>query len=244
MRGNKKPAASSVATDVEQAPGKVGQQDGATTTTTDYKAFPADPTQENYDGSCNEKDGLLSCLRGASHLGKSSNSGTPATNNNMPPLNAKEQKTYERLKKMQYWMDESVKICGRPVGLDPIVGLLPVVGDCASAAVSLVLVARAAPQLSRYTVIRMLANVWIDTVTGTVPLLGDLFDVGWKANQRNVAIFEDHMKQGRRARQDVDKAWLIGVILFFFAVCCFCAIATIAVTVVVVLYIVHVLSID
>jgi len=105
-------------------------------------------------------------------------------------------------------------------------------------------VARAAPQLNRYTVVRMLTNVWIDTVTGVVPVLGDLFDVGWKANQRNVLIFEDHMKQGRRARQDVDKAWLIGVVLFFFAFCCFCAFATIVITVVLVLFIVHILSND
>ena len=156
-----------------------------------------------------------------------------------PVLNAREERTYQRLKKIHYWMDESVTICGRKIGLDPVVGLLPVVGDCASAAVSLVLVARAAPDLSRYTTARMLANVWIDAVTGVVPVVGDLFDIGWKANERNVAIFEDHMQQGRQRRHDVDRQWLISVVCFFMIFCVLCTVATIAVTVVIVLLIVQ-----
>ena len=206
-----------------------------TTTTTDYMAHPSDAGESTtFLGSRRRLD--------YSHLNH-----PPAAHNadgELPPLtlNPREQKTYERLKKIHYWMDESVTICGRRVGLDPIVGLLPVIGDGASAVVSLVLVAQAAPDLSRYTVARMLANVWIDAVTGVVPVVGDLFDVGWKANERNVAIFEDHMRQGKERRRDADRTWLCGVVLFFVAFCFVCLMVTIAVTVAIVILIVHLVS--
>jgi hypothetical protein len=119
-------------------------------------------------------------------------------------------------------MDDAVKIPGlnRRIGLDPVIGLIPGVGDFGSALVSLVVVARAAPHLSRYTVARMLINVWIDAVTGVVPLVGDIFDIGWKANERNLAIFEDHMKVGAEIRNSVDKRWLIMVLVAFIVFVC------------------------
>jgi hypothetical protein len=80
------------------------------------------------------------------------------------------------------------------MGIDPIIGLMPVVGNVSTALVSLTLVAGAAPVLSRYTATRMLINVWTDAVVGLVPLVGDLFDFGWKANARNLTISEDHVK--------------------------------------------------
>jgi len=196
--------------------------------------------QEPPTSNTNEErdDGRFSCCRS----NKSAlNPENPAP---LPPLTPSEERTYARLQKIQWWMDESVTICGRHVGLDPIVGLLPFVGDFASAFVSLVLVARAAPELNRYTVVRMLTNVWIDAVTGTVPLVGDLFDVGWKANQRNEAIFEDQMKQGKQARRDTDRKWLITVVVCFFLFCFLCTMATIALTVVLVLYVIRVMAND
>ena len=191
-----------------------------------------------------QQQSLLHCCCHRSSSSSSSSALNPSNPAPLPALSNRQTRTHERLKKMQWWMDESVQICGRPMGLDPFVGLLPFVGDCASALVSLVLVAKAAPDLNRYTVVRMLVNVWIDAVVGTVPLMGDVFDVGWKANQRNVAIFEDHMKQGDEARKDMDRRWLITVVTCFFVFCFLCTLATIALTVVVILYIVRAVNKD
>ena len=141
----------------------------------------------------------------------------------MPPLNEAEQRAYKTLKRIQYVMDDAFRLPffkDRRVGLDPIIGLVPFVGDFGSSLVSLFIVARASPVLSKYTVTRMLVNVWIDAVTGVVPVVGDLFDIGWKANQRNLAIFEDHMKVGAKARRDVDKQWVVMVALSFVIFCC------------------------
>ena len=88
------------------------------------------------------------------------------------------------------------------VGLDPILGLVPGLGDVAGAALSSYIVLTGI-QLgaSRSVVLRMIANVAIDTLVGSVPVLGDLFDAAWKSNNRNVALLERHL-----AAPDVTRA--------------------------------------
>ena len=81
-------------------------------------------------------------------------------------------------------------------GLDPILGLVPGLGDVAGAVLSGYVVLLASRHGAPTTVImRMLGNVVIDTVGGTVPVIGDLFDAGWKANSRNLALLERHLGQ-------------------------------------------------
>jgi hypothetical protein len=76
------------------------------------------------------------------------------------------------------------------VGLDPIVGLVPVLGDGTGLALSLYVVLEAwLAGVRRRTLARMLANVAVDAGVGAVPLVGDLFDAVWTANERNVALF-------------------------------------------------------
>ena len=76
-------------------------------------------------------------------------------------------------------------------GLDPILGLIPGLGDVAGAALSGYLVLLAARLgAPRVVVLRMVANVALDSVVGSVPLLGDAFDVAWKSNTRNLALLE------------------------------------------------------
>lgn len=74
-------------------------------------------------------------------------------------------------------------------GIDGIIGLIPVVGDVITTAISLWIV-REARSLGapRYLVARMLANVAIDGAVGVVPLIGDAFDVAFKANARNLRL--------------------------------------------------------
>jgi hypothetical protein len=153
-------------------------------------------------------------------------------------LNPREQEAHATLSKIQYYMDDWVRIPGtqRRIGLDPLIGLLPLVGDVGSAMVSLGFVARAAPVLSRYTVLRMLVNVWIDAVVGVVPLLGDVFDVGWKANQRNLKLFEKHMEVGATQQAKADRRWVVRIVIAFVVVCLVTTLTTLALVVVLVLY--------
>lgn len=135
----------------------------------------------------------------------------------LPELDPREERAHKTLMRLEHVMDDLITIPGteKRVGIDPIIGFIPVVGDMASAAVSLVFVSRAAPTLSRYTVARMLVNVGIDSIVGCVPLLGDFFDFGFRANTRNMAIFEDHMKRGVQARTAQDQAWVCRIVVFF-----------------------------
>lgn len=80
------------------------------------------------------------------------------------------------------------------IGLDPIIGLIPGVGDLVGGGLSAYIIwlgARAGAPVS--ILARMLLNVLIEMIVGTIPILGDLFDAGWKANQRNVDLLEEYL---------------------------------------------------
>jgi hypothetical protein len=88
-------------------------------------------------------------------------------------------------------LDESVRVPGTEfeVGLDPILGVIPVAGDAVAAGLSLYIVLESARLgVSFTTLLRMLANVAIDVAVGSVPVVGVLFDALWKANVRNVEL--------------------------------------------------------
>lgn len=98
----------------------------------------------------------------------------------------------QRLRSLAWLMDNSIPLPGGfSIGLDALVGLIPVLGDVVGALVSGFIVNEArllgAP---RSVLLRMSANVLIETIVGAVPLLGDLFDAGFKANARNIALLE------------------------------------------------------
>ena len=134
-------------------------------------------------------------------------------------------------------LDSAVGIPGTKFrfGLDPILGLVPGLGDLAGAALSgyIVLVGI---QLgaSRSVVLRMLANVAIDTVVGAVPLVGDLFDAGWKSNNRNVALIERHVAAPGPTR--TSSRLMIGLVAL---VLLMLAAGSIAVTVLLVRWLMH-----
>jgi hypothetical protein len=91
------------------------------------------------------------------------------------------------------------------IGLDPLIGLVPGVGDALGAVASLYVVVLALRAGAPASVAgRMVANLLVDAVVGAVPLLGDVFDAGFKANVRNVALFEawvaDPARTGRASR--------------------------------------------
>jgi hypothetical protein len=79
-------------------------------------------------------------------------------------------------------------------GLDALIGLVPGIGDAITTLISLYIVREArALGASRFVVARMLANVALDGVIGAVPLVGDVFDVAWRANRRNIALLQKHL---------------------------------------------------
>lgn len=107
--------------------------------------------------------------------------------------------TLARARALTRLLDSAARIPGTGIrfGLDPVLGLIPGLGDVAGAVLSgyMVLLAGRAGA-SRTTIVRMLANVAIDAVGGTVPLLGDAFDVAFKANTRNLALLERTLGAG------------------------------------------------
>lgn len=103
-------------------------------------------------------------------------------------------------------LDGAIRIPGTSlrIGLDPVLGLVPGLGDALGALLSGWLVLRAARLgASRATLVRMLGNVLVDGTVGSVPLIGDLFDVAYRANARNLALLEGQLADPtRRARTD------------------------------------------
>ena len=109
-----------------------------------------------------------------------------------------------RLRHFAHWLDDGLKLPGIPVrvGLDPIIGLVPGLGDAAGAILSAwILVEGVRLRASRATLARMVYNIAVDAVVGVVPVLGDIFDVVWKASLKNVALLERHHAEPERARR-------------------------------------------
>jgi hypothetical protein len=100
-------------------------------------------------------------------------------------------------------LDDLIPIPGakRGVGLDPIVGLLVPGGGDAIMAVSSVtiLVLGIRRGVPKPVLFRMIANLGLDALVGVVPVLGDLFDVAFRANRRNLELVEKHQRYGKPA---------------------------------------------
>ena len=101
-----------------------------------------------------------------------------------------------RVRVLAKLLDNSISIPGTPwkIGFDPIVGLIPGIGDLIGALLSGYIVLEAVrADVPAFTLARMLLNVGIDTLLGAVPAVGDLFDAAWKSNVMNVALLERHV---------------------------------------------------
>ncbi len=130
------------------------------------------------------------------------------------PTTPSEETALAKLRGLSRVLDGAVEIPGTGirVGLDPILGLVPVVGDWIGAALSgYIIVQGARLGASRATLLRMTGNLLVDLMVGAVPVLGDIFDFGFKANQRNLALISTHMQSPERRRRS-DIAVVGGVI--------------------------------
>ncbi|WP_049935027.1 DUF4112 domain-containing protein [Haloplanus natans] len=97
-----------------------------------------------------------------------------------------------RLRDLSYLLDDSIRLPGGyRIGIEPLIGLLPVVGDGVGLAISAYVFAVAARAgVPRATLGRVAVILWLDAVVGSVPLLGDLFDAYWKANLRTANLLD------------------------------------------------------
>jgi hypothetical protein len=121
----------------------------------------------------------------------------------LAPLSRDAERRIERLRWLARLLDGAFPIPGGRgrFGLDGIIGLVPGIGDGASALLSLYIVYEA-KQLGvpAGKLARMLGNIALDTVVGAVPLAGDLFDIVWKSNLRNIAILDEHFGTAPRQK--------------------------------------------
>jgi hypothetical protein len=109
-----------------------------------------------------------------------------------------------RLRQLARLLDEVLRIPGTNIrfGLDAILGLIPGAGDVAGGILSAFIILQAARLGAPGSVLaRMVMNVAVDSIVGAVPVLGDLFDIGWKSNTRNAALLERHTAQPQATRR-------------------------------------------
>jgi hypothetical protein len=124
------------------------------------------------------------------------------------------------LRSMQWWLDEAFRVPGTSirVGWDPIIGLVPWVGDLFTALLSCAIVFHAHQmRLPRIVQLRMLMNVAIDLLLGAIPVVGDAADAFWKSNSLNMALLERHAGEPRPASAS-DWLFVGGVITAILAV--------------------------
>ncbi|HEV8456310.1 MAG TPA: DUF4112 domain-containing protein [Gemmatimonadales bacterium] len=118
----------------------------------------------------------------------------------------------DRLRTLSRLLDSAFVIPGTRyrIGLDGIIGLVPGIGDAIGAIFSIYIIFQAARLgVPKFTLARMIGNVGVDTIVGEIPLLGDLFDIGFKSNIRNLSLIEQHVQRPAAARAQSRRVLLV-----------------------------------
>lgn len=116
-------------------------------------------------------------------------------------MDAANDRALAALRKYAVLLDSAFQVPGTRLrfGLDPIVGLLPGAGDLITGFFSVMIVLHSVRlRIPKVVIARMMLNTGVDLLVGAVPLVGDLFDAGFKANLRNMALLERHARPGVR----------------------------------------------
>jgi len=140
----------------------------------------------------------------------------------MPDEFHRHQAALARLDRYATLMDARFRVPGTRIrfGLDPLIGLLPGIGDALGLALSLYVVVEAIRLgVSKRVLFRMLRNVGLEAMVGVVPVLGDVFDIGFKANLRNAALLKNYIADRLRPTTPVraSRRWMQWVLLVAFA---------------------------
>jgi len=107
----------------------------------------------------------------------------------------------EHLDVLSHLLDDFIQIPGTPIrfGLDGIVGFIPGIGDILGGLASTIIIVAAWVRGVRYIILaRMVLNVAIETVVGSIPVFGNFFDIAWRANRRNYKLLEGSIAHPRR----------------------------------------------
>lgn len=105
--------------------------------------------------------------------------------------------TLKRLRLLSRLLDKFIAVPGTPiaVGLDPIIGFIPVGGDILGLLLSTYIIIEAAKLgIPKKILRKMIVNIIIDSLVGSIPVLGDIFDFAWTANEYNIRLIEEHIK--------------------------------------------------
>ena len=116
------------------------------------------------------------------------------------PWSPQDEARLKRVRLLSRLLDEQFRIPGttQRIGLDGLLGLIPGVGDAAGALLSTYILYEAIRLGAPKTVLlRMVANIGIDTVVGAIPVVGDIFDIVWKANKKNAALLQAYLASQR-----------------------------------------------
>jgi hypothetical protein len=123
-------------------------------------------------------------------------------------------RTLAALRKWSVLLDSAFRVPGTRLtfGLDPIIGLIPGLGDLTTPFFAAVLLLHAVRlRIPRVVQVRMLMNAALDLLLGLVPVAGDFFDFGLKANVRNLALLERYAQPGAKASR-ADWIFVLAVI--------------------------------
>jgi Domain of unknown function (DUF4112) len=125
----------------------------------------------------------------------------------LPSMSREPHAVRQRVEALELLLERSFHIPGTkvPIGLDSIVGLVPVLGDVVTAAMGAYMVWEARNLgMSKFQLMRMAANIGIDTVLGAIPLAGDLFDFIWRSNGKNLRIIKKHLDKHHPGTRVID----------------------------------------
>jgi hypothetical protein len=112
------------------------------------------------------------------------------------------ERSLEALRRISRLFDAQFRVPGTDIrfGIDPLIGLVPGIGDLASPLLTIGILWQAARlRVPKIVLTRMVVNALIDSVAGAVPVIGDLFDFAWKATEWNMTLLERHAMPGRPA---------------------------------------------
>lgn len=114
----------------------------------------------------------------------------------------------KRIETLELLLERSFVIPGinRPVGLDAIVGLVPVLGDVVTATMGAYIIWEARNLgMPKWKIWRMIGNLGVDTALGAVPLVGDAFDFLFRSNSRNLRIIRKHLDKHHPGTMIIDQ---------------------------------------
>ncbi|CAE6940458.1 DUF4112 domain-containing protein [Vibrio sp. B1FLJ16] len=111
--------------------------------------------------------------------------------------------TRKQLQRLAWVLDSSIRLPGGyRIGGDGIIGLIPGFGDALGAGLSSYIVIKAVSlNVPIIVLIRMMINVVLELVIGVIPIIGDMFDFMYKANERNVKLINEHLDSPHRTRR-------------------------------------------